>query len=797
MRDLLRLVMVMVLVAVPAFGQTSPLSIPAGVHADVDIVIDGKLDDAVWSRTPHYDGMTISSPDLGEPARYQTHLKLLSTERGLYVGVWMEQPAESLITRLSSRDSFMSRDSYQLILDTSGEGLYGYWFEVSLGGSVGDGTVAPERNFQRSWDGPWDGASAVVEGGWAAEMYLPWGMMSMPRSADGSRVMGIAGSRRVAHASERWTFPYLPRTQPRFMSALQPIALKGINSRQEYSLYPFVSASHDAGRAKSEVNAGLDVFWRPSPNFQINASLTPDFGQVEADDVVINFTAFETFFPEKRLFFLENQEIFRTSPRGSSLLHTRRIGSSVGARRGAPDASDDRAYASFDENQPVDLIGAVKVAGQQGSLRYGLMTAFEDDKYLALDDGSGRHSAPGRDFAVLRLAHEKAGKGARRSVGWLGAIVDHPNRRAVTQGIDIHTLSNGGKLQADLQLMHSDIDSNIGLDTDSAVGSGSGVGGFLDVTYSPKRGHRHAFSVDYFDDQLEINDIGFLGRNDFGGIWWDYAIRRTDVKGLRETDTRFSSNVTFNNDGLFLGGRVRARHEWNFHNNSQVGVNGYFRPGAWDDRNAFGDGSFRRNPTLAVDARYRTDFAQNVVWVMQTNLSEESEGGLSLQHELQLFLRPSSGRASASLTLKYTDRDNWLLYSGDRTFTTFKSTQWSPMLRLDGYFTARQQIRLQLQWVGLRARDNHRWQMQETGHLAEITRAADGTRRDFAVSDMTIQLRYRWEIAPLSDLFVVYNRGGGYDSATIDDDYGDLFKGAFSDPSSEILVAKLRYRFGS
>ena len=185
----------------------------------VDIAIDGKLEETplAGGRQPRQHGggrardpgfQPVSAPLPGS----------LYTDRGLYIGVWNEQPPETLIARLSSRDEDISRDGWGITLDTSGEGLYGYWFTVNLGGSLMDGKVLPERNHTPEWDGPWNGAAAELPDGWSAEMFLPWSMMTMP-PADGERVMGFFARRRVAYINERWGWPALPASGARFMSA--------------------------------------------------------------------------------------------------------------------------------------------------------------------------------------------------------------------------------------------------------------------------------------------------------------------------------------------------------------------------------------------------------------------------------------------------------------------------------------------------------------------------------------------------------------------------------------------------
>ena len=145
-------------------------------------------------------------------------------------------------------------------------------------------------------------------------------MVSMPAGGD-VRKMGIYLSRKVAYLDQRWGWPALPNTQPKFLSALHPIEMKGVAPRQQYNLYPFSAATIDEIDDEIRYQVGADIFWRPSSNFQVNATINPDFGSVESDDVVINLTATETFFPEKRLFFVESQQIFVASPRGSSCRH--------------------------------------------------------------------------------------------------------------------------------------------------------------------------------------------------------------------------------------------------------------------------------------------------------------------------------------------------------------------------------------------------------------------------------------------------------------------------------------------
>ncbi|MYE22475.1 MAG: hypothetical protein F4Y01_00735, partial [Gammaproteobacteria bacterium] len=295
---------------------------------DARVRIDGRLDDHAWDELAVHDRFVSVDPDTLRPSDLPTRVRIFYNDRGLYVGADMVQDPETLVQVLSSRDKYLRRDYFSFTLDTSGEGRYGYWFQVSLGGSVSDGTILPERQFSRTWDGAWHGASARTDTGWSAEFFIPWSLVSMPR-LEGDRAMGLYASRMIAYRDERLGWPALPFTLPQFMSAFQKLALSQVNPRQQYSATPYVSTTQDMVAGRTGRKAGLDVYWRPSSNFQLTSTLNPDFGNVEADDVIVNLTRYETFFPEKRLFFQEGQEIFTTNSRflaDTVMLHTRRIG---------------------------------------------------------------------------------------------------------------------------------------------------------------------------------------------------------------------------------------------------------------------------------------------------------------------------------------------------------------------------------------------------------------------------------------------------------------------------------------
>ena len=170
---------------------------------------------------------------------------------------------------------------------------------MALGDSLSDGKVLPERRFQRDWDGPWLGKSSTTENGWSAEFFLPWSMMNMPR-VEGPRTIGFAAKRNLSSSDQSYGWPGYAQSSARFVSALNELEIIGVQPRAQVSVIPFSASTYDEVYNEVDNKVGLDLSWKPSPKVEVALTANPDFGAVEADDVVLNLTASETYFPEKR-----------------------------------------------------------------------------------------------------------------------------------------------------------------------------------------------------------------------------------------------------------------------------------------------------------------------------------------------------------------------------------------------------------------------------------------------------------------------------------------------------------------
>ena len=760
-------------------------------QSDAEITIDGFIDEDVWKDLPVIDGMKVIDPDTLADTPYETHVRFFYTERGIYLSAMNFQPQETLMARMTSRDVKLERDGFVVAIDASGEGLYGFYLRINLGNSLTDATILPERTFNFQWDGPWLARTQALENGWSAEYYIPWSMMPLPQ-VDDDRKIGIYLERQVGHLQgEAWANPPLPGTVNQFLSAFEKYELKDIEPRRQLTYYPFASGIYDGVRDESTYKVGTEIFWRPTSNSLLSASLNPDFGNVESDDVVVNLTAFEVFFPERRVFFLEGQDVFNTSPRTSgrggpggpiSLLNTRRIGGAA-----IYDVPDDVNVMPTDLSQPSELLGAVKLTGQSGNWRYGTLLASETESQIAgtLDDGTQvTLNAVGRDFSIARLLYEDTSSGGRRAIGWMGTNLSHPTIDATAHAVDMHYFSADNRFVIDTQIMHSNVDGKTG-------------NGFLgDVAFRPRRGLQHGLRATYIDDTLDINELGFLTRNDQMNLDYNMFNIESDVPGLRQRTTSLFISNQWNTDGEPVRLGLFLNRGYNTLNNNTYDVSLRYFPERIDDRLGRGTGDFKVEGRYGLNLGFRTNPADKLAFNFDLNLDQDELGPARTGASARFTWRPND-RFSSDLRLDYTDREALLVHKGSGSYTSFESHQWAPQLEMNYFLNAWQQLRFTLQWTALKAFEDRFWQVdsQNLDFLQPVAKSDDDSD-NFTISRLTFQARYRWEIAPLSDLFVVYTRGSNLPTDSFET-FQDLLVQSWTDTIVDTLAIKLRYRFGS
>ena len=757
---------------------------------NVKIKIDGKIDDAEWQDVTFYDPYMVTKPDTLAKPSYKSKLRFFYTANGFYISMDMEQPKNTLVKRFKPRDDWQTKsDKTGFSIDTSGDGKYGYWFSVSLGDSEGDGTLMPEKIYSSDWDGAWYGATSETENGWSAEFYLPWSQVAMPKDAD-DRIINLYSFREVAHLNEEWGWPALPESLPQFISLFQPTRMNNVNLKQQWSVFPYASVSYDRIDKKTSQQGGVDFFWRPSTNAQITATVNPDFGAVESDNVVVNLSANETFFPEKRLFFQEGNEVFVATPRASNqgwsgrskvtIINTRRIGSTPEL----PTLPDGVSFSKrTKKTTKADLTGAIKTTGQINKLRYGILAATEEDTDFKADDNK-IYNQVGRDFGAFRLLYEDTDQGDTKGLGFLSTIVTKPDTDSVVHAADFHYLSESGVWKADGQYIHTNTQEY-----------GSGKGGFFDIVHAPRQGRRNQLKLTVFDENMEINDFGFNQRKNTRDIQYNFTAINSNSKRFRDTNITGYLRYAENFDGHRTSNAIGGNLDLTLNNLNKIKGSFAHWPVRFEDRESYGNGTFKLRPRSRLRFEYSTNKAEKIAYGATVTYQEEDMKGRKLEGELEYTWYPKTN-ISFDMKLKYVDGSGgWLLHQQDKDFTSFYHQKWEQEFKFNYFINAKQQLSINLQWVGIQAHENKFYVIDADNYrLNEINKPYEASD-NFSISDLNIQLRYRWQIAPLSDIYLVATKTGAHTKQLTA--FNDMLEDTMDTPLSDQIILKIRYRFGS
>lgn len=379
--------------------------------------IDGRLDEPAWNGARATGAFTQRSPDEGKPPVERTVVRVLYDDHAVYFGITCEQTLAPVVARLTRRDRIVEADSVTVALDTRGDGKTGFEFTVNAAGVLADGVYTNDTELSYDWDEIWDARTTVTGTGWTAEIRIP--LHGLRYEARPVQSWGLQLERYVSARQETDQWAFSPKSQAGRVSNFGRLeGIKGLRARDHVEVIPFVTGrvrrrdvaegQPDPG-AEPSASAGLDMRWHITPQLTLNATVNPDFGQVEADPAVLNLGTIETFYPEKRAFFLEGADTFGTP---LSVLYTRRIGRAPGE----PAVPGDEAVVAAPE--PATIYGAAKLVGDlDGRTSIGQLVAVTARQRVDVRRGDGREAErvadPLTTFKVLRL---------RRSIGEGGQI---------------------------------------------------------------------------------------------------------------------------------------------------------------------------------------------------------------------------------------------------------------------------------------------------------------------------------------------------------------------------------------
>jgi hypothetical protein len=530
----------------------------AAVRAERPPAIDGRLDDPVWASATAITDFKVFSPTEGAEPRVRTEARVAYDRGNLYVAVRAFDPhPDSIVARLARRDLRSDSDEIKVMVDGYHDRRSGFAFVLNPAGVKRDIYIFNDGDEDLSWDGVWDGAARIDSLGWVAEFRIPLTQIRYPKGE--RHTFGIMITRELARTNEAISWPLWRYSKGGLASQFGEVGgIEGLESPRRFELVPYTVARSVNARVsqggstvgytqRTEGTAGADLKFGLTSNLTVDATVNPDFGQVEADPSVLNLGTAETFYPEKRPFFLEGQGIFRFDVNCNDgvctgLFYSRRIGR-------APQLSDD--YEDPGNPAATTILGAAKLTGQ---LRNGISVGL-------LDAVTQREVAPGdatiepqSNYLVARLQ-----KDARQGATGLGAMLTAVNRSTDTwtasslrreayaagvnfrhqffkrnyeiNGYAAQTLVRGSAeaidaTQTSLVHLYQRPDDDLRYDP-----TRTSLGGTSYQLYLNKRGGgntRLSTGYSYFSPGFDINDAGYLSRANLQSqsLWWQYADRK-------------------------------------------------------------------------------------------------------------------------------------------------------------------------------------------------------------------------------------------------------------------------------
>ena len=450
-------------VAVSAAGASRPRSEPApppsveAVRAGRADPVDGRLDDAAWQAALPFTDFTQRDPEEGQPATEATELRLVYDDEALYVGARLhDREPDRIVKRLSRRDEGAEADRFSIYLDPRRDRLTGVRFEVSAAGVQSDEIIYNDTWMDDSWDAVWLSEVHHDAQGWSVEMRIPFSELRFLPGE--SQTWGINAARFIQRKNESDWLVLVPRAESGLASRMAELTgIRGVRPRTPLVLVPYAAAGIELGPAEPGDpffdgsdpfgGVGLDLRRKLGSGFALDATVNPDFGQVEVDPAVVNLTDFETFFPEKRPFFVEGAQIFdnfgRNGPNSffgfnrsePDLFYTRRIGR---APQGAPEGT----FTS--SPRATTILGAAKLTGKTASgWSVGVLEAVTGREFARWADGGRRRPPGGRAAQQLPRAALAARPGPRRLRDAGDRREPRPARPAARRGAGARGLRRG------------------------------------------------------------------------------------------------------------------------------------------------------------------------------------------------------------------------------------------------------------------------------------------------------------------------------------------------------------------
>jgi hypothetical protein len=651
------------------------------------INIDGILDEAVWQGTPSVDLFIQRDPVEGVPPSQKTAVHIAFDDDALYIGARMyDSHPDSIIARLTRRDNYIASDVLAVGLDPYRDKRSGYLFQINASGTLTDGILYNDDWSDMSWDAVWEGKACIDDKGWTAEIRIPFSQIGF--NNDEHQVWGINIKRIIARNNEEDFIVKIPKNESSGVSRfIDLLGLDGIKHSNRIELLPYLTGKaeylqHSPGDpfnkgSKYTPGVGADLKMGIGSSLTLNGTINPDFGQVEIDPAVINLSDVETYYSEKRPFFVQGSSIFDFGNGGArnywgfnwpgpNLFYSRRIGRNP--QGSVPDNTDFSSIPSG-----THILGAAKLSGKVGNnWNIGTIQALTQREYADYQlNGikSETEVEPLTYYGIARLQKEM--NNGRQGIGMIAtyaardyrdhSLSDITNKNSFTGGIDGWTSLDTSKTwvltgSTSMSYIHGTPQRLINLQENSqhyfqrpdAVNmhvdsNKTSLVGFLGRFYLVKQQGNSFFNsaFGFITPGFDCNDLGYLSRADVinmhagGGYFWN---KPTDYFRYLELGLAFFRNYDFDlnktNDGIFHFGTYQLLNYYS------INWNLAYDPWLVNNTRTRGGPLTLNPPGWQVNITLNSDDRKNIVCSLSAN-SYQSGYDSYLEYDLSIEYRPA------------------------------------------------------------------------------------------------------------------------------------------------------------
>ena len=687
-------------------SQSDPRPVAQAARREGDVSLDGKLDEAAWAAAKPIGELTQSSPNEGKAPTEKTEIRILYDDAAIYIGARMfestgKKGVQSVLTRRDQllTDGTLTSDKIAFVFDPFHDKNSRMWFEVTPSGVKGD-----HANGDTSFDPVWEVGTNVDSLGWTAEFRIPLSQLRFSR--DPSQIWGMQVWRTIDRLNENDMWAFWRANEyggPAYFGTLEGMNIK--SQPRQVEIVPYVTSRAKFARAPSgdpyndnrdtNFRAGADLKLNITSNLTLDATVNPDFGQVEVDPAVVNLSVFETTFNEKRPFFISNSGYFSTggfscyfcnNVSSLNFIYTRRIGRSP-QLAGLVDSRSDY----MDATDATTILGAAKITGRTSKgLTVGLLDAVTNSETATFREPGSTEDRkleiePLSNYFIGRVRKDYRG-GATR-VGAIGTMVNRRldnqdqierlRRRANAVGFDvIHYWKNRAysfNIQTALTNIAGDTAAIRRAQTSSAryyqrIGRDESSDGLFDTDYDPTRTSLSGYGFyarlaketgnwlfettqNWRSPGFENNDMGVLNRADYKWMLANVARQwTTPGKWYRSIWTSAGAQQQFNYEGDRTDIDYHANVSTTLKNYWNLGVFNIYHPSYQDERLTRGGPTVKHYGYNMYSFNFNGDSRKRFVWGFNAGIIrpvDNDEGGRRFYNP-SLTIKPS---ASTSLSI--------------------------------------------------------------------------------------------------------------------------------------------------